>query len=368
VVACTLLMFSQMRYIASLSLGFERENRLTVTLRGADTIEQVEALQTELLRIPGVLGASWSTSIMGAEFPTNILALESEAGPLERVTVNHMAVGPGLLDVLGLILIDGRELVHDRSVEPNMTMIVNETLARQMGWESALGKQFDWGQSSGTVIGVVADFNFRSVHSEIEPFVLYPFVIDFSEMPPQMRAAQQILLVLNISGDDVAATIARIGDVVREFDPAHAFQWDFLDDRLSRLYQSERSLMTLIAVFSVLCILIACLGLFGLAAFTTAQRTREIGIRKVLGARPLQIVGLLAKRTLVLVLVGAVLASVGTYLAMSRWLEGFAFHTSISPLAFVVAGATGLAIAYTTVALQSLKAARTPPVHTLRYE
>jgi putative ABC transport system permease protein len=155
---------------------------------------------------------------------------------------------------------------------------------------------------------------------------------------------------------------------MRQFDKEHPFEFKFLDDSLDQLYLSDTRLTRLIAIFSGLCIFIACLGLFGLASFTTAQRTREIGVRKVLGARTSQIVTLLARRTVALVLIAAPLASALAFFAMSKWLGGFAYRTSMSPLPFVAAAAAGLAIAYATVAVQSLKAGRAHPVKALRYE
>jgi putative ABC transport system permease protein len=174
--------------------------------------------------------------------------------------------------------------------------------------------------------------------------------------------------VLNISGNDVRGTIEYVRETILKFDPLHPFVFEFLDDSLNRLYTADERLTKLIAIFSGFCIFIACLGLFGLASFSAVQRTREIGIRKVFGARTGQIIALLAHKVVWLVIGAAALASVFAYLVMRVWLENFAFRTSINPLIFVLAAAAGLGIAYVTVALQSLKAARAHPVQALRYE
>jgi putative ABC transport system permease protein len=368
VIACTLLMVSQMRYISGLSLGFERENRLTVTLRGADVIERVDAIRTELLRDPNVLGVSWSNTIMGRGFPINVIGLETNAGVIEPTTLSHMGVGPDFLEVMGMQVLEGRDFAEEIGTDTISAIIVNESLVRNLGWDAALDKQFEFGPNRGTVIGVVKDFNFRSIHNDVEPFALYRLIDNFAQLPPPQRPFQQRLLTLNIAGNGVAATLDHIRDTFRQFDSEHPFEFEFLDDTLNELYLSEQRHTTLIGIFAGLCIFIACLGLFGLAAFTTAQRTREIGVRKVLGARTSQIIALLAKRTLVLVLTGAVVASVVAYFVMDAWLSGFAFRAGINPLVFVVAGVAGLAIAYATVAVQSLRAARAHPVHALRYE
>jgi len=206
------------------------------------------------------------------------------------------------------------------------------------------------------------------VHDAVAPFAIYRLVDNFAQLPPVLRQRITRPLVVNISGKDVPGTIDFVRDTIRKFDPTHPLEFEFLDDSLDRLYVADQRLTRLIGIFAGLCIFIACLGLFGLAAFTAAQRTREIGVRKVFGARTGQIVSLLAHRIVVLVLAAAVVASVLAYLVMSAWLRSFAFHTSINPAIFLVAALGGLGIAYLTVALQSFKAARAHPVRALRYE
>jgi putative ABC transport system permease protein len=215
---------------------------------------------------------------------------------------------------------------------------------------------------------VVKDFNFRSVHEQVAPFAIYRQIDNFANVAPNLRQMQQRPIVLNVSGNNVRATMDYVRETIRKFDPVHPFEFEFLDDSLARLYAADERLTRLIAIFAGFCIFIACLGLFGLAAFTAAQRTREIGVRKVFGARTGQIIGLLAQRIVYLVIGAAAVASALAYLVMKAWLENFAFRTSINPLIFVAAALAGLAIAYLTVALQSLKAARAHPVKALRYE
>jgi putative ABC transport system permease protein len=382
VIAATLVMVSQMRYLSSLSLGFERENRVVVMLRGADTIVSSDAIKTELMRNPNVLGVSWANRMMGdANFPINVVGLESNEGVIEQTTVNHMGIGPDFVEVMGLTILEGRgpaDEVSSLSADQQgpgpaiREIVVNETLVRALNWDEAVNKRFQIGQGpnaqTGTVIGVVKDFNFRSLHNEIAPFAIYRVVDNFAQMDPINRRVQQRPLVINISGNDVRGTIEHIRETIVQFDPVNPFEFEFLEDSLNDLYAAEARLTTLIAIFAAICIFIACLGLFGLAAFTAAQRTREIGVRKVFGARTSQIITLLASKTVWLVIAAAAIASVLAYLVMQRWLENFAFRTSINPLIFVAAALVGLAIAYLTVSLQSLKTARAHPVSSLRYE
>ncbi len=382
VIACTLVMASQMRYISTLSLGFDRENKLTATLRGVDTIASSDAIKTELMRNPNVLGVSWSNTTMGGNFPINVIGLETNEGVIEPTTISHMGVGSDFVDVMGLQVIAGRgpsdevpSAAADGQQGPGpriREIVVNEALVRALHWEEPLGKRFELGAGpgaqTGTVVGVVKDFNFRSLHTEIEPFAIYRLVDNFAQLPPALRQMQQRPIVLNIAGNDVPGTIEHLGATIRKFDPQHPFEFAFLDDSLNALYAADQRLTRLIAIFAGFCIFIACLGLFGLAAFTAAQRTREIGVRKVFGARTGQIISLLAHKIVLLVVAAAAVASVLTYLVMKAWLENFAFRTGINPLIFLAAALAGLAIAYLTVALQSLRAARAHPVKALRYE
>ena len=383
VIASTLVMGAQMRYISSLSLGFERENRVNVTLRGADTILSADAIRTQLLTNPNVLGVSWATSTMGGNFPINVIGLETNEGAIEQTTVWHMGVGPDFLATMGLKLIAGHGPADDVASAAGAgpgtgpgsrinEIVVNEALVRGLHWQEAIGKRFELGQGpgaqKGTVVGVVKDFNFRSVHEDVAPFAIYRQVENFAQVPPVLRLHQERTMVVNIAGKNVPATMDFVRDTLRKFDPAHPFEFQFLDDSLEKLYVADARLTRLIAIFAGLCIFIACLGLFGLASFMAAQRTREIGVRKVFGARTGQIITLLAHRIVYLVLGAAVVASVLAYFVMKAWLQNFAFRAGINPLIFVAAALAGLAIAYLTVALQSMKAARAHPVNSLRYE
>jgi putative ABC transport system permease protein len=382
VIACTLVMTSQMRYISNLSLGFHRENRLVVPMRGVDTIASSDTIKTELLKNPNVLGVSWASTMIGANFPMSGLDLENNEGILQLTTANRMAVGPDFFEVMGMQVVAGRGPWDDvSSAEADRPegsrvqireLVVNEALVRALRWDEPIGKRFQMGggpnAQSGTVVGVVKDFNFRSIHNEIGPVVISRLVDDFRQMPPASRQLQQRPLVVNIAGNDVARTIDYVGETMRKLDPIHPFEFEFLDDSLNKLYAADQRLTRLLAILGGLCIFIACIGLFGLATFTTQQRTREIGIRKAFGAYTSQIVTLLVHRTVWLVIVAAVVASPLAYLASKAWLENFAFRTNISPLVFLVAAAIGLGIAYLTVALQSMKAARAHPVRTLRHE
>lgn len=364
VIACTLLMYIQMKYISDKALGFEKENRIMITLRGADLIEKIPIIRTELSKNTNILGITSSNNMVGQDLPIAAPQVETGDGTMQRMTVNAIEVAKDFLDVMGIELKEGRDFSQKLLTDIGTSVIVNETMVDRMGWDSPVGKKFQ----DGRVIGVVKDFNFKSLHNPIEPMVIV-------QVPPNLDNVQQIfrpfiqrLLIVNISGEDLRNTLMFLEDRFAELDPTHPFDFEFLDDSLNKLYESETRLMKLIGIFSGVCIFIACLGLFGLSAFTTEQRTREIGIRKVLGASSAQIILLLSRSILGLVLIGAVIASIFSFLAIEEWLAGFAFRAETNYGVFLLATVVALLVAYITVALQTFKTARADPVRALRFE
>jgi putative ABC transport system permease protein len=369
VIACTLLMAAQMRYVSNKSLGFEKEHRVLVTIRGAAPIEKMDTIRKELQKNSHILGVSQLEQTVGREPGVMLGGAQTETGGMERTLMQQIAIGEDLVPVLGLKLKAGRNFTNRLLTDSGINFLVNESFVRKMGWTQPLGKQisFNGGQRQGRVIGVVEDFNFRSLHKRVDPLVMLPLSNDISLVPDLNKFFIKRQLVVNMSGEDMHDTLDYIGHVVTQADPRHPFDYEFLDSALDNLYKADRQLMTLIGIFAVICIFIACLGLFGLAAFATEQRTREIGTRKVLGATTMQIITLLARRIMAIVLVAAVLASVFSYFAMDEWLTGFAYRAGINPLLFVLAAVSAAAVAFGTVALQSLKTARADPVKALRH-
>lgn len=364
VIACTLLMAAQMRYVSDKALGFEKENRVMITVHGADLFGKIPTLKNELLKNSKILGVTASNNIIGGDMPMNGMQIENSDGVLETTTMSHMTVAEDYIQVMGMELVDGRDFSKKMLTDVGTSFVVNETLVKKMGWDNAIGKRMQ----NGRVIGVVKDFHYASLHKQIEPYALHPFEDNFDALPPNIRPYILRHMIVNISGEDIRGTLDYLRGKFTEFDPKHPFEFKFLDDSLNELYLSEQRLMQLTSIFSGICIFIACLGLFGLAAFTTEQRTKEIGIRKVLGSTTSQIILLLAKNVLALVVIGAVIASLISWYAMLQWLAGFAYTTSINPLVFVFSALLAAAVAYITLALQSFKTARADPVLALRFE
>jgi len=364
VIASTLLMWLQMQYIADKNLGFKKENRIIITVHGVDQIQKIPTLTTELLKNSNIYGVTATGNLFGQDMPINGFQVESATGQMEMTTVTHMNVADDFLEVMGMNLLQGRDFRKRLLTDVGTNFIVNETLVKRMGWDNPIGKKIN----DGRVIGVIQDFNYASLHTEIAPFALHPFNDNFDNVPANLRVYILRNMIVNVAGKDIRKTLDFLRDKFTELDPKHPFEFKFLDESLNELYQSEQKLMELTGIFSGICIFIACLGLFGLAAFTTEQRTKEIGIRKVLGATTSQIILLLSQNILLLVVVGAVIASLLSWNIMQQWLDGFAYRTAIDPLVFLLSTVIAAAIAYITLALQTFKTAQANPVRALRYE
>lgn len=366
VIASTLLMAQQMRFIADMNLGYEKENKLIVPLRGYSTIIQLDVIRNELEQHPDIFDTATTAMMFGENMGINAIPMENMNGEMETTQVNNMVVGSDFLELMKVDVLQGRTFGQRLLTDVGTSVVVNQALVDHMGWgDEALGKRF----ADGRVIGVIRDIHFASLHNPIEPFAMRTYPDDaLDDVSEEQKPYVNRQLILSIAGDNIRETLGFIEETIISFDPRHPFEYRFFDQSLDELYQSEENLMTLIGIFAVICIFISCLGLYGLAAFTTEQRTREIGIRKVLGATAAQIIALLSRNILWLVFAGALVASVVSWLAIDEWLSGFSYRAGINPLAFVVATLSALFIAYATVALQSYKTAQSDPTLSLRYE
>jgi putative ABC transport system permease protein len=361
VIACTLLMGQQMHFIANKGLGFDKENRVLLTLRDRSLVERESLIANELEKRAGVLGVATSATIMGRDMPHVTGKAENDEGVMTDLGFSLFPIGDNFIEVMGIELVKGRDFSRRLLTDVGASYIVNETFVRTMGWDEPIGKRIGIGAAgmfAGPVIGVVRDFNYKSLRTNIEPFVMVRNNSDSGER----------LMVVSVAPEGIRETLQSIQALFAELDPVHPFEYTFLDQDLDRLYVSEERLMRLTGIFAAICILVACLGLFGLAASATEQRTKEIGIRKVLGASTLTIILLLARRVLVLIAAGAAIASIVAWLAMQEWLSGFAYRVSLNPAYLLLAALGAGSVALLTIALQSWRTAHGDPIEALRYE
>lgn len=368
VIACAIFMAMQMRYVSKKELGFEKKNRLVINLRGLDVIEKYWVIKNELLQNSHIKGVVTCSHMIGAEqnYPVGPLMVDNKDGVPEMYKIMRMQVTDDFVQVMGMKMAAGRDFSKRLLTDIGTNVIVNETLVRNRGWKDPLGKHIQ----DGKVIGVLRDFHHGSLFKPIEPFAVYLFNqdFDFKSVPAEQRVGYESVMVIQIAENDVQQTLKYLESKFAGYDPKHPFEYTFLDDAIGKLYMSEDRLMKMTGIFSGICILISCLGLFGLAAYNTEQRSKEIGIRKVLGASVSQIILMLSRKTLWLVLAGSIVASAAAYYAMDIWLSNFTYRVGLHPLVFVVSAAVVILIAFLTIALQSFKTAQTNPAQTLRYE
>ncbi len=250
-------------------------------------------------------------------------------------------------------------------------MIINEGAIREFGWDDPVGMKLkrlgDPGETTGdyTVIGIVKDFHYNSLHEDIDSFVL--FTLPESQSQQQQQRVYPLMSV-RIRPDNTAASLASIEDTWNKFTPEQPFSYYFLDDLLDGLYQNERASGQIFSIFSILAIVVACIGLFGLSTYMAEQRTKEVGIRKVLGSTASKIVVLMSKDFAKLVAVAFLIAVPVAYYIIIKWLQSFSFRTSVPLWIFLLAGVVALIVAQFTISFQAVKAANSNPADSLRFE
>jgi putative ABC transport system permease protein len=356
----TVVVYRQLGYMQQKKVGFDKEQVLVIQ----DTYtlnKQEQTFRNTLLQQPGVISASVSGYVPVGETNGNNSAVLPEDNPNQIITMQQYRVDEAYIPTLGMEMAQGRNFSRDFPTDSS-AMIINEAAARALGWEkNAIGRKITRFGATPTdrityvVIGVVKDFHFRSLHEKISPLLM-------------LRGENSGNILVKVKTEDVAGLLASVQQQWNRFSPIAPFTYSFLDERFSATYQAEKRIGRIMGIFAGLTIFIACLGLFGLATFTTRQRTKEIGIRKVLGASVSGIATMLSKDFLQLVLVANVIAWPLAWWAMNRWLQDFAYRIEMSWWVFGLAGVLALLIALLTVSYQAIKAALANPVKSLRTE
>ncbi len=357
-VVSTLFVSGQLDFLRNAKLGYDKENVIYMSLRG-ETRKNFDALRTELLRIPSIPGVALGETVptYGYSFSNSLWTWPGK-NPDDEILIRAGCVGEGYLEVLGVEMARGRTFVWDPAPEKNLVFIVNEEAARVMQLADPVGQWLSDrdGNFKGTIVGVVKDYHFTPLRQKIEPLVLIDYPSDCK------------LLVARLEPGDVARTLGEVERAWKRVNPGFPFSFNFLDEALDGLYRSEERTGTIIRAFALLAMLVSCLGLFGLASFTAEQRTKEIGIRKVLGASGAMIALLFSQEFSRWVLAANVIAWPAAYYAISKWLQGYPYRIGVGPGPFLFAGALALAVAALTVGYHSVRAARANPVESLRHE
>jgi putative ABC transport system permease protein len=357
----TLLAYRQIHFMKNKDLGFDKEQKLVVPLgRAAREVDSFESIKAEFCRHTGVLGAAASSQVPGQHLSCWTTKLAGEGDDKYRA-MNYMYVDHDFIPQYGIEVLAGKGFGEQNADDLQGGYLINQTAAVQLGFSSpqeAVGQRLVGGynEKEMEIIGVVRDFHYRGLQSKVEPLVI-------RYQPDMLRD-----LTLAVRTEDAEQIVAFVKDKWRELFPDYPLDFFFLDVSFDRQYRAEERVGRIFAVFTFLGLFIACLGLLALASYAAERRTKEIGIRKVLGASVGSIVQLLSKELLILVALANLIAWPVAYFAMSRWLEEFAYRISIGLGTFLLAAALTLVITLITVSSQAIKAALTDPVKSLRYE
>jgi putative ABC transport system permease protein len=357
-IICVVIIMSQMNYIRNTDLGFSKEQSLIVRFDNLSISGNRQQFKNRLKAIPAVQ----SVSLMSGE-PGGFhdgYSFESEARPNEKFLFNTEFTDHDFVKTLGVKLIAGRDLSENYRTDSAEAVLINRRAASVLGYtpEQAIGK---WIRNLGrdslrrAIVGVVEDYHYSTLKDKIGPLVISP-------------GRDKRLAMIKIKTTEAKSAINSIKKVYTSIAPDYPFEYSFLDEGFDRLYKTESKQQSVLSVFSVIAIFIACLGLFGLASYTALKRTKEIGVRKVLGSSVRNICFLLSKDLLKPVLIGTLIAMPVGYYAMTKWLEGFAYRINFQWWMFALAVLTAIMIALLTVGLQALKAALANPIKSLRME
>jgi len=377
-IIATAVIFNQLEFVRTKNLGITEDAVVITVIRDKEAQRRYQTFKNSIIPHPNVLKAAASSTVPGRTLETSlpkmlyILPGEEDTQTPDKDMVNTVWVDEDFLETFEIDLVAGRTFSKNFSTDVAGGFILNEAAAKKFGWKSpqeAIAKEVKYwqrGYKSAQIIGIVKDFNYISLHSNIDPLIIRLLDPQNPLYPVFVHAPG--VLSIRVGPNNISDTIERIAKKWKEIDSNHPFEYFFLDENLDKLYQADQRLGQIFGYFSVLAIFIACLGMFGLASFTAEQRTKEIGMRKVLGASVSQIILLVSKDFTKPVTAAFIVAVPIAYLVMNRWLQDFAYRIDISVWTFILVGLLALLIALVTVSYHSIKTAFTNPVNVLRYE
>lgn len=362
----TIVIYNQLNYMRDQDLGFSKEQILVLPLHQDSGIRQkYDVLRNRFLQNPRILASTISSGIPGRQLNNSVFRIEgnmveSQYGTDAWNDMRFINVDSDFAEIFNLELLAGRFFSEEFETDVQSGFILNEAAVKKFDWgtaEQAIGKKIGFQSSSeGEVIGVVKDFHFKSLRSVIEPLVI------------SARTFSLNYISLKLQGRDIRKTIASINSIWNEIVQNRPLTFFFLDDEFDKLYRADEKIAKSFATFALIAIVIACLGLFGLASFTTEQKTKEIGIRKVLGSSTTGIIQNISADFIKLILIANIVAWPVAYLAMQKWLQEFAYRIDPSMLSFLFAGIISVLIALLTISYQTIKASIANPIKALRYE
>jgi putative ABC transport system permease protein len=352
-----LIVFKQNRFIKNTDVGYDREHVVVLELDKMQIREDIRPLKNKLLNQARILGVSISSNLPVKVTGADRITIQTEDGENIRFRTNRTTGDESYMDVFGIKIIQGRNFSSAFGTEEERSILVNEAFVEKASWKDPIGKRIShWMAKDGRVIGVIKNFNYRSLHQEILPMLMV--------YQPRWSA----YLSMRISPGPVKPALESIKEIFSSVFPDHPFEYRFLDDVFNSMYRAETKLEKTLGIFTLLAGFIACLGLYGLVSYNLERKTKDIGIRKILGASVPGIIFLFSRDTLKFVLVSCLISWPIVYFVMNRWLQNFAYKTIIGVDVFIVSALLAFVISLATVGLRSIRAASANPVDSLRYE
>lgn len=353
---CTLTINKQLDFVNNYDVGYSKDNIVNLTIRDNAVRRNIDSIKTELRQIPDVFGVAAS-----ARLPNNIDTFTSQVLnpdlPDQETVIYYNTADYDFVELYDIQIKQGRNFSRDLASDQQGVFLVNEAAVRAGDWESPLEQTLShWSGETGKVVGVMKDFHLHSLHSPIEPLYVFLDPDNFSHISIKINSA------------NIPATLDKLEGVMKKFSPNFPFEYSFFDQEFSRAYHPEQRMVNIFSSFAILAIIVACLGLFGLTAFTAQQRTREIGIRRVMGASIAKVTVLLTREFIRWVVLANLIAWPIAYLVMERWLQNFSLQTNQSLSYFLLAAMTAFLIALLTVSVLSVRAASASPIKALRCE
>ncbi len=357
-ISSSIVIYSQLNFIQNRELGFDEEETIILPIKNRGAIRpKLDELRNELMKVPGIKGVSAASNVPGTSYNQN--PVFATTNPTIKSAASEALVDYDFFDVMGITFVEGRKFSRENPADKE-GFILNETAANSLYPEGALGKEFSWdfddnGIVEGTVIGVVKDFHFQSLHQPVHPMLF--------RLLPYYR-----FVIVKLNTNDLPATLKGLETTWKKFDDRFEFEFSFLKENLNKLYSQEQNMASVLMVFSIIAMTIACFGLLAIAALTFRQKTKEISVRKVLGASLSSLAYLLIRDFTRIVLVAIILAIPLVWWVMNGWLENFTFRTTINPLIFIASGILLIAVAWITLSYLTIKIARVNPAETLKSE
>lgn len=355
----TWIVYDQLSYLREKDLGFKKDRIVRIGLFNDEMRSKYEVLRNELKKSRFIVEVGSATSSPGYGMPKNLINVENDAGEMVERGIDMYGIDYDYLPALGFEIIEGRNFSREITSDTSQAVIVTESMADRMNWDRSIGRKFQFGANEEDpfleVVGVIKDYHHRSLYDVIEPVLFY------------LNTDNQIVHI-KLHNQQLSEGLGDLEKAWKNVFPNRPLDYNFLDQEFEEQYRNDERRGQIFTLFSIITIIIAGLGLLGLASFTTEQRTKEIGIRKVVGANVHEIIFLVSKDFLKLIMISIVLAVPVAYFFMAKWLENFAYQTKISYISFIMASLAAIIIALITISFHTTAAALSNPVDALKEE